>query len=223
MPHYFLFENLPAERPVGPLTGWYESAQAKLPIADDAKSPIAGGRIRTFFRRLVNSEWSLKSEAATIDIGRILREAGVLEITCHYDGGNDEGFAHFESAATKHGTKTLEELIDFLRGSRLGAVDYDPYATLSKLTPDQCRDWQAQNSQMTETQRIGDFLECFIEAIAVALLGEGFGTGEYAMEGRFRLDLRTGSITDLPIEPPPDFRNSGAFSLDHYYPDKEPK
>ena len=41
------------------------------------------------------------------------------------------------------------------------------------------------------------------------------------MTGRFRLELRTGAITDLPLESPPDFRDSGAFSLDDYYPDEE--
>jgi hypothetical protein len=219
MPYYFLFDNLPAERPVGPLAGWYESAKAELPISGDASSSNKGG-IGQLFRRLVNSE-SPASDAPTVEMGRILRDAGVLEITCLYDGGNDEGFAHFESAATNEGTKTLEQLISYLHGTRLGAVDYDPYTAPSELTDDQRRNWQEREAKKTEVQRIGDWLEGFIEGIAVALLGEGFGTGEYAMEGKFRLDLRTGSITDLPIEPPPDFRNSDAFSLDDYYPDED--
>jgi hypothetical protein len=221
MPYYFLFDNLPAERPVGPLPGFYEPAEAELPIADDAGSSKAKGVFGAFFRRLTRADWSTRSETAITDIGRILQAAGVLEITCRYDGGNDEGFAHFESASTTRGTKTLDELIAFLRGTRLGAADYDPYETLHKLTPDQGRDWLARKSKSTEAQRIGESVDGFVEGIAVALLGEGFGTGEYAMEGRFRLDLRTGSIVDLPINPPPDFRESGAFSLDDYYSDEE--
>jgi hypothetical protein len=223
MPYYFLFENLPAGCPVGPLTGVYQPAKAMLPISEDADRLNARSRLGAFFRRLVRSEWSITSETAVADIGRLLRAAGVLEITCRYDGGNDEGFAHFESASTTHGTKTLDELIALLHGTRLGAVDYDPYATLPKLTSEKGRDWLARKANRTEAQRIGDFIDGFIEGIAVALLGEGFGTGEYAMEGRFRLDLRTASIVDLPMDPPPDFRDSGAFSLDHYYPDEESK
>jgi hypothetical protein len=225
MPYFFLFENLPAERPVGPLQGFYEPAKAAVRISDDPDASDGARGIGRRLRRFLASTFSARSDnsdqSVIVHIGQILREAGFLEIVCHYDGGNDEGFAFFDSAATADGSFTLKEMIDRLCGTQLGDPDYDPCGTLPKLNPDQHRDSLTRQSQKTEARRIEEWIDWFVRDVAVALLGQGFGTGEYAMTGRFRLDLRTGAITDLPLESPPDFRDSGAFSLDDYYPDEE--
>jgi hypothetical protein len=222
MPYYFLFENLPPERPVGPLHGDYLPAKTTVPSYNEVTRQDPAGGIGGFLRRFLGSQSSAKSNPALADIGQILQEVGFLEITCRYDGGNDEGFAHFESASTADRCFTPNDAIDRLRGTRLGAVDYDPYAYLGKTTADDHDAWIARRSEMSEAERISEWLsDWFVQDIAVALLGEGFGTGEYAMEGRFRLDLRTGSISDLPMEPPPDFGNCNAFSLEDYYPEEE--
>jgi hypothetical protein len=220
-----LFDDLPGERPVGPLQGFYESARAAVRISEDSDASDRAGGIGGLLRRFLGSTFSASSgnsdQGVIVEIGQILLEAGFLEIVCHYDGGNDEGFAFFDSASTAEGRFTLKETIARLCGTRLGAPDYDPGGTLPKLNPDQRRDSLARQSQKTEARRIEDCIDWFVQDIAVALLGRGFGTGEYAMTGRFRLDLRTGAITDLPLETPPDFRDSDAFSLDDYYPDEE--
>ena len=122
MPYFFLFENLPAERPVGPLQGFYEAAKAAVRISEDsdASDRAAGsaGGCAGFWLRLSPRSDNL-DQAVIVDIGQILREAGFLEIVCHYDGGNDEGFAFFDSAATADGSFTLKEMIDRLCGTRL--------------------------------------------------------------------------------------------------------
>jgi hypothetical protein len=221
MPYFFLFDDLPAERPVGPLHGSYMPAKATLRVSarSDADEPSAGWLRRLFaFKAFRNMPES--SQSAVIAIAQILREAGFLAVECEYDGGNDEGFASLDSATTADTSCSPPEVINRLRGTSLGSPEFDPYQTLPKLDPDKRNAVQERRSQMSEGERIRDWLDSFVQDISTVLLGEGYGTGEYAMVGRFRLDLQTGALVDLPLEPPPDFRNSGAFSLDDYYPDE---
>ena len=89
-----------------------------------------------------------------------LRDAGYAAVRVQYDGGYDEGFAHFDAA----------------------------------VKPDGTADGAAAVRTVVDGQ--GD-LDELAYALAVRLLEEGFGTGEYEMFGAFLADLSTGKLTDL--------------------------
>lgn len=113
---------------------------------------------------------------------------GITQMTIRYDGGSDEGFTHFQSAKTATGEFTRDELITRLHNGPLGESPETPfyYRTASeKLT--------ATRQQWTE-----EALELFIYEMGAQLLGDGFGTGEYSLEGSFIADFQTNMLNDIP-------------------------
>jgi hypothetical protein len=104
------------------------------------------------------------------------RAAGVRRVLIRYDGGNDEGFTHFEA-------------LEMADGSRLTSQDArasDVVRTAIEATGDK--------SDTNGFEKYG-YLEILDDA-AVAFLGPGFGTGPYELFGAITVDCEACTITD---------------------------
>ena len=104
------------------------------------------------------------------------RAAGVGRVLIRYDGGNDEGFTHFEA-------------LEMADGSRLTSQDArasDIVRAAIEATGDK--------SDTHSLEKYG-YLEILDDAVA-AFLGPGFGTGPYEMFGAITVDCEACTITD---------------------------
>jgi hypothetical protein len=104
------------------------------------------------------------------------RAAGVRRVLIRYDGGNDEGFTHFEAL----------EMADGRRLTSQDARARDVVRAAIEATGDK-----------SGTDVFGEYgyLEILDDA-AVAFLGPGFGTGPYEMFGAITVDCEACTITD---------------------------
>ncbi|MEL6979817.1 MAG: hypothetical protein AAGM38_14195 [Pseudomonadota bacterium] len=108
---------------------------------------------------------------------------GVVMLCLRYDGGSDEGFAWVDSATRADGASVSRAvLIDWLR-----AAEIEPF-----LEP------HAHPSFPREAaiDSLIDFT--LADPFCAALLGEGFGTGDYLLYGAVLLDWRAGRMSDDP-------------------------
>lgn len=112
----------------------------------------------------------------------VLREIGAKIVYCRYNGGYDEGFAHFDRVELEDKTVSLKELKPQLAEGLLGSKTSE-YFSYYREEP-------------SKEQRVNFFLEMFADELAINLLGNGYGTGEYSMKGSFRANLETGEIID---------------------------
>lgn len=104
------------------------------------------------------------------------RAAGVRQVLMRYDGGNDEGFTHFNA-------------LEMADGSRLTSEDArarDIVRTAIEATGD---------NPFTDSFEKYGYLE-LLDDVAVAFLGPGFGTGPYEMYGVITIDCEACTITD---------------------------
>lgn len=116
----------------------------------------------------------------------ILREFGAKIVHCRYNGGDDEGFAHFDKVELEDRTISLNELRQQLAVGSFGSK-----------TSDYLRSYQrSRTNQPSPEQCVDFFLELFARELAIILLGSGYGTGEYSMKGAFEANLETGEIID---------------------------
>ncbi len=114
----------------------------------------------------------------------VLRELGVKVIHCRYNGGGDEGFAHFDRVELEDRTVSLNALKSQLATGSLGSK-----------TSEYLRSYY-HSTQPSPEQRVDFFLELLADELAIHLLGSGYGTGEYSMKGAFSANLETGEIID---------------------------
>jgi hypothetical protein len=114
----------------------------------------------------------------------VLREVGVQTVYCSYNGGYDEGFAHFDAVELQSETIELDELKLRLAGGML-----------SSGTSEELQNYDSNREPWTN-QGVDFYLESFANELAIRLLGSGYGTGEYSMRGSFKADLATGAIID---------------------------
>ena len=131
---------------------------------------------------------------------RELQNHGVTSVRCRYDGGGDEGFAHFETAFVGTTPKSVLETAQMLPA--LGEIAPERNFGDSHVIFMRCYYSLDQFESLTPQQRIQFALDYLAYALASKLLGEGFGTGEYSMFGAFRADLTSGEIVDEPTEAP---------------------
>lgn len=125
-----------------------------------------------------------------------LVEKGFTIANCRYDGGNDEDFAYFGNAVKNGQASTARQLIEILSDSPI--KDVVPFVCDDSRYPDEVRKQMLDRfNAMPVSKRIEEALAEFATAAADALLGEGFGTGEFSIRGRFWVDLQTGQVTDL--------------------------
>lgn len=146
--------------------------------------------------------WSYEAAETQLDADKIskgslqafliLQEMGVTEIFVRYDGGYDEGFAYFDSATLRDESWPVEALAAELAPGPLGERPSERTFHYSDEV----------EAGMTRVQEAKDALDGLACDLAGQLLGNGFGTGEAAIDGRFRLEMGTGHIVDLPMEIP---------------------
>ena len=125
-------------------------------------------------------------------VGRLVHaalvELGVGFVGCSYDGGGDEGFAHFDVAAIGNARLTVDDLSGRLADGPLGEIPEHPWI----FPPDYFH-------HLSRSERVKEYLDHFAFTLAEHLLGDGYGTGEYSMYGSFVADLTTGAIDDQEI------------------------
>jgi hypothetical protein len=105
------------------------------------------------------------------------RAAGVRRVLMRYDGGNDEGFTHFEA-------------LEMTDGSCLAKQDIRARNVVRAAV-------EATTGDKPDTdgfEKYG-YLEILDDA-AVAFLGPGFGTGPFEMFGAITIDCEACTITD---------------------------
>jgi hypothetical protein len=130
--------------------------------------------------------------------------AGVRRLRVCYDGGHDEGFARADGGYDDVGRELpLPEVV-----ARLAATPHVD-AIRDVVNRPGGMNWhngEKMYAAFTGAQVIRTGLDELGQAIAEVMLGEGFGTGEYELYGRFTADLLTGQIVDAPDAPAPDPR-----------------
>jgi hypothetical protein len=132
---------------------------------------------------------------------RAVRDAllakGITGILCKYEGGGDEGFAYFQAGIAENSRFDLAELKSLLKGlvHHEAGHKHDP-----NLPPEFVAGLIEHDRTLSDEDRVAYHLENLAESTASALLGEGYGTGEYTMYGWFHVELNTGHIRDLEFE-----------------------
>jgi hypothetical protein len=113
----------------------------------------------------------------------VLREFGVKIVCCDYNGGGDEEFAQLSLVRLEDKIIEFNNLMPQLIDSSLG----------SKLTGD-LLSYYSYVGEPSPEQRVEFFLELFANSLATYLLGKGYGTGEFSMEGSFSANLENGEL-----------------------------
>jgi len=126
---------------------------------------------------------------------QMLTEQAVTKLRITYDGGNDEGFAHFDGAWI--GETELSAEIMMLRLAEGGAK---PRILEAIKKPGSTTWYNAEQmfSAATPQRAVGYAMDDLAHALAEKLVGEGYGTGEYQLYGAFTADVRTGHLLDDP-------------------------
>lgn len=129
------------------------------------------------------ANWEERVEKMAVALTQALAESGAARAYCRYDGGNDEGFAWFDSCTMKDGsTRDAEHVAAELQKAGVFAG-------------------------FGGARRPREQLDEIVAAYwAVKLLGRGFGTGPFVMYGAFSVDLETGLVSDDP-DPAPIVQN----------------
>ena len=155
---------------------------------DDYQS---GGQRHTYEPAEISSNVR-RSDSLARDICDVLIAKGFSSAVCSYDGGYDEGFARFDSAIVNGVQFDLSETCELLKSTDI--VDAIKASVDTSNYPDEFR---KQFNERSSEAHIAEGLEEFAFFVAAELLGDGFGTGEYELKGRFRIDLESGHVTDL--------------------------
>lgn len=126
-----------------------------------------------------------KARNGAAQLARQLVKLGAVKAYIRYDGGNDEGFAWFDSCVFADGSvRSADQVARDLvtAGPAAAAIVVALYGRAFDLR-----------------ETLDDLLA---STWAVDLLGRGFGTGEYVMYGGAWIDLKTGLVTDDPNPAP---------------------
>jgi len=142
-------------------------------------------------RERAKREWEQRWERIRSIVIPALQQIGGRRIYCRYDGGNDEGFAWFDSLELQDGQRidldaAAQRLHDAQIHTRLRSVGVelqDPFSPRA-------------GGSLLERGALKYFVEMLCHDWATVLLGRSFGTGEYSMYGAFTVDLETRTITD---------------------------
>jgi len=140
-------------------------------------------------RERAKREWEQRWERIRSIVIPALQQIGGRRIYCRYDGGNDEGFAWFDSLELQDGRRIDPDAV----AQRLHEAKVDARLLAAGVEPTSSR-----SSDNPVAQALKEFVELLCEDWATLLLGRGFGTGEYSMFGAFTVDLATRTITDDP-------------------------
>jgi hypothetical protein len=128
-----------------------------------------------------------------------LRAAGATGFRVHYDGGYDEGFSHPDAVLFANGE--LRAAGDVVASIASPALVAQIRAAAAKGS--MWGDTTTMYERSTEAEAVAYALDELSGELAVKLLGEGFGTGEYQLYGAFTADFATGRIVDHEDAPKP--------------------
>jgi len=218
VPYYFNCADLPDSFPPGPVHGEFEAAiKQVLPINQPPSGQVPSKGIRRLIQNFLSggeTEHQLQTRRAIFIVGQILKSVGFISLECHYDGGQDEGWAFLDWGVTESTKLNPKQVGELLRGSPLGDAQFNSYEDyeVGKSDERQLEITAVMNPSVDEC--IQDNLDDFLMNISTVLLGEGYGTGDYYMAGQFRVDLKNGEIIDVEMTTPPDFREMIADFLD---------
>ena len=130
----------------------------------------------------------------------LLVDCGMTRFRETYDGGHDEGFAHADAVWFGDDPRAIAAAADVLAAA--------PFCHARLLEAAR----QADGSHWGDAARVygGDTPAAAVEraldevahAMASALLGRGFGTGEYELYGAFVVTVTGGRIEDDPAAGP---------------------
>ena len=171
MPHYRIDAESAAE--FAEINGEQPSEGAEFATYEPAEATLQWDAVADWCRKLRNA----------------LLKAGFNAVSCTYDGGYDEGFAHFDAAFGPDGGSDAAALIEQLDG----------LLTLGVPNPWGDNTWE----KASDERKSRDMLDVFADVLCSTLLGSGFGTGDAAIRGRLRCELETGRIVDIEDNPPP--------------------
>ena len=122
------------------------------------------------------------------EVFEILQQLNVKRVRCSYNGGGDEGFAHFEEAMFEDSTLSINTLKQQLVNGPLSnpqRQDHIPYTLVLH-----------QYNALTPEERVRERLDAFAQVLAMQLLGYGYGTGDLSIYGSFCAEFETGNVID---------------------------
>jgi len=173
-----------------------------------AASDFGGGRAPVRFdvptegpheqnREHAKPEWEQCWERTRSIVIPALQQIGGRRIYCRYDGGNDEGFAWFDSLALQDGQRIdLDAVAQRLHDAQVHAVLRSARVELKDPFS------RTASGSLLERGALKYFVEMLCDDWATTLLGRSFGTGEFWMFGAFTVDLATCTVTDDPRADP---------------------
>jgi hypothetical protein len=106
-----------------------------------------------------------------------LRANGVRRLFIRYDGGNDEGFTHFDALEMTDGRRLTRESAEAVKA--VGAASQAVFGA---------------SADIASFEKYG-YLETLNDA-AIAFVGPGFGTGPFEMFGAITVDCEACTLTD---------------------------
>jgi hypothetical protein len=160
-----------------------------------SRSQLQGAQAES--RERARREWTQSWERTRAVVIPALQQIGGRRIYGRYDGGNDEGFAWFDSLELQDGQRIdLDAVAERLHDAQVhaslraaGVELKDPFSST------------ASDSEL-ERGALKNSVSGLCDEWATMLLGRGFGTGELSMYGAFTADLETRTITDDPRADP---------------------
>jgi hypothetical protein len=126
---------------------------------------------------------------------QMLTEQAVTKIRVTYDGGYDEGFAHFDGAWIGDEAQATDSML-----LRLAEVGAKPRILEAIKKPGSTNWYNAEQlfSAAAPERAVHFAMDDLAHPLAEKLVGRGYGTGEYQLYGAFTADLRTGRLLDDP-------------------------
>ena len=122
-----------------------------------------------------------------------LANRGATTFRVRYDGGYDEGFAHPEYVAFGDSRRSAADVVDELNHPAFIA------SVRAAASPRRYNTYTEKSDALVARHALDELAH----ALASSVLGDGYGTGEYALYGAFIADLTNHQIMDDPSEPKP--------------------
>jgi len=204
----------------GPQSAAPEQPSQSQPVSSAEPSQRTSGGIWSFLQRLLGRprpadapptlrgwleenrertrrEWEQSWTPIRSIVIPALHQIGARRIYGRYDGGNDEGFAWFDSVELQDGQRIdldalAQRLHDLQVHASLRSAGVQLHAGYSPRA----------GGSPSEREALKGCIEMLCQDWATLLLGRGFGTGEFSMFGAFTVDLETYTITDDPHADP---------------------
>jgi hypothetical protein len=135
----------------------------------------------------------VKLQGVAAKMYSLLKDFGATRVRVTYDGGNDEGFAHADQVWIGQEQQRIDDV-----ALHLSKPDIVRQVREVASLPKASHWYDATKIYNTDLPSacIKRALDELAHAFAQALLGDGFGTGEYQLYGACIADLLSGEITD---------------------------